>query len=50
LHLNHKRTTSSLVPPIFYVAKHSAIKIKVEGSPLGCIESEFEKKITQENS
>ncbi len=24
--LNHKRTTSSLAPPIFYVAKNSAIK------------------------
>ena len=26
LPLNHKRTTSSLEPPIFYVAKYSAIK------------------------
>jgi len=26
LPLNHKRTTSSLAPPIFYVAKNSAIK------------------------
>jgi len=24
--LNHKRTTSSLAPPIFYVAKNSSIK------------------------
>jgi len=26
LPLNHKRTESSLAPPIFYVAKNSAIK------------------------
>jgi len=26
LPLNHKRTASSLAPPIFYVAKNSAIK------------------------
>ena len=26
LPLNHKRTTSSLVPPLFYLAKNSAIK------------------------
>jgi len=30
--LNHKRTTSSLVPPIFYVMKNLAKK-KIEGSP-----------------
>ncbi len=33
LPLNHKRTTSSLVPPIFYVAKKFCNK-KIEGSPL----------------
>jgi len=31
--LNHKRTTSSLVPPIFYVTKKVGIK-KIEGFPL----------------
>jgi len=31
--LNHKRTTSSLAPPIFYVAKKFCNK-KIEGSPM----------------
>jgi len=30
--LHHNRTTSSLVPPIFYVAKKIGSK-KIEGSP-----------------
>ncbi len=33
LALNHKRTTSSLAPPIFYAAKKFCNK-KIEGSPL----------------
>ncbi len=34
--LNHKRTTSSLAPPIFYVAKKIG-NLKIEGSPLRVI-------------
>jgi hypothetical protein len=36
LPLNHKRTTSSLAPPIFCVAKKIGNK-KIEGSPLQMI-------------
>jgi len=32
LPLNHKRTTSSLAPPIFYVTKKIGYKL-IEGSP-----------------
>jgi len=31
--LNHKRTTSSLAPPLIYVAK-KIVNLKIEGSPL----------------